>query len=136
MENYFPNDGIKGYLILTENAFGRMAAMWKIFQKPINLQPAKVDDVVLAVCCLHNFVLAKCGPITYTADTDAYIYDGSWRREPRDGLISLQGRRRGNNSTQEAKNVQMAMMNWFNSAGAVTWQDRMIQMDNIANPDE
>ena len=40
-----------------ENAFGIMAARWQIFLKGINFHPDRVDDIVKALVCLHNFIL-------------------------------------------------------------------------------
>jgi len=40
-----------------ENAFGIMYKWFRILKKNIRLSPAKLHNVVMAVCCLHNFLL-------------------------------------------------------------------------------
>ena len=42
-----------------ENAFGILAARWRVFFKPIGFLPKDVDKIVLACVCLHNFLMAR-----------------------------------------------------------------------------
>ena len=39
-----------------ENAFGILSSRFRIFNKPILLDPLKVEKIVLACCALHNFL--------------------------------------------------------------------------------
>ena len=39
---------------VAENAFGILALRWRVFRRPLDVQPENVDKVVLASCCLHN----------------------------------------------------------------------------------
>lgn len=64
---------------IVENAFGQLAAVWRIYRRPINVEPDKVDNIVLASCVLQNYLLTHRN-IQYTSDSDAYVYDGSWRQ--------------------------------------------------------
>jgi hypothetical protein len=41
---------------IIENAFGIMASRWRIFRKPIIVNPDKVISIIQACLCLHNFV--------------------------------------------------------------------------------
>ena len=50
---------------VVENAFGIMAARFRIFHTSINAQPQKVDKYILACCMLHNF-LHRNSRNTYT----------------------------------------------------------------------
>jgi len=40
-----------------ENAFGQLSQRFRVFGRPIPLMPEKVETVVMAACCLHNFLL-------------------------------------------------------------------------------
>ena len=42
---------------MVENAFGILANRFKVFLTTINLDHKKVDDIILAACCLHNFMV-------------------------------------------------------------------------------
>jgi len=42
---------------VVENAFGIMCSKFPGFSKAILLAPEKVETVVMACCCLHNFLL-------------------------------------------------------------------------------
>ncbi|XP_024876786.1 protein ALP1-like [Temnothorax curvispinosus] len=39
-----------------ENAFGILASRWRVFRKPICMNPVTVDKIVMACVCLHNFL--------------------------------------------------------------------------------
>ncbi|KAJ8046639.1 hypothetical protein HOLleu_05387 [Holothuria leucospilota] len=39
-----------------ENAFGILARRFRVFLKPIPLQPENAQKVALAACVLHNFL--------------------------------------------------------------------------------
>lgn len=47
-----------------ENAFGFLVWTFRIFSKPIDLQPKKIEKVVYAACSLHNW-LRKNTPNNY-----------------------------------------------------------------------
>ena len=42
-----------------ENAFGILRSRFRIFEKAIHLAPHKVEKIVMAACCLHNFSHAR-----------------------------------------------------------------------------
>ncbi|XP_046671016.1 uncharacterized protein LOC124361023 [Homalodisca vitripennis] len=50
---------------VTENAFGIMCSIFRIFFTPINLKPDTVDLVIFVCCCLHNMLRSHflaCNP--------------------------------------------------------------------------
>lgn len=42
---------------VVENAFGIMCSRFRVFGKAIPLAPEKVQTIVMAACCLHNYLL-------------------------------------------------------------------------------
>ena len=101
--------------------------MWRIYRRPINVEPHRADSIVLATCALQNFVLTH-RTIPFTTDTDAYIRDGTWRQLASTGMRRIGRRQRGNNPGTDPKDVQTKFRLFFNGAGAVEWQERMIAL--------
>ena len=71
---------------ITENAFGIMASVFRVFYSKINLSPDKATKVVLAAIVLHNML--RIGHAnTYTPPEFAdeidedNVVEGSWRKE-------------------------------------------------------
>ncbi|CAH1962840.1 unnamed protein product [Acanthoscelides obtectus] len=89
-----------------ENAFGILANRFRVFHTPINMQPDKIDKIVLAACALHNFLRRSKTSYITRNDVDTEIIDtgdiirGDWRAErPLDNLQPGYGR----NASREAK---------------------------------
>ena len=69
-----------------ENAFRIIANRIRILLSTINLQPDKVTYLVLAICCLHNYLIEK-NKHTYTSvsdleEEDHILSTGIWRNDP------------------------------------------------------
>ena len=117
-----------------ENTFGILAARWKIFFKPIGLDPKHVDKVVLACVCLHNFVMAR----TQKSVRNMYIpkdfidnenenrdvNDGLWRQEvPRNVFGELHNIDARRSRTIEAHKVRENLAEYFiTPKREVSWQ--------------
>jgi len=98
---------------VVENAFGILSSRFRVFGKAINLSPDKVQAVVMAACCLHNFLLrnptSASGYIPENPDTSSDLRP-----------IAKQG---SNRHSKDAMAVRDAFCQYFNSdAGAVSWQ--------------
>lgn len=117
---------------IVENAFGILAARFRVFEKDINLSPPKASKVVLAACSLHNW-LRKSNDRNYWAngivDSEnlelGTIAPGKWR-EITQGLTSLRADRSTNNPPKNATNLRDRYCQYFNGEGAVPWQEKMI----------
>lgn len=71
---------------VVENAFGILASRFRVFLTTIKLSPQRVTYLILASCCLHNFMVEN-NKQTYTSAGDAESGDhtftsGLWRADP------------------------------------------------------
>ena len=69
---------------VVENAFGLLAARFRVFHTSLAVHPEKINMIVLAACVLHNF-LRRHSSTYITLETDA----GEWRNCNDSGLHSL-----------------------------------------------
>ena len=119
---------------IVENGFGILANRFRIFMTPIALAPEKVETIVMACCSLHNFLSSRCGacsiytpqgsldtedPISHQVSPDAWRQDS----DP-NGWLPFE-RQGGNRHSDAAKEISY-LCDYFNSAGAVAWQDNMM----------
>jgi len=118
-----------------ENAFGILAAKWRIFRRPINLKLENVDRVVKACVVLHNFlkteaenapgvISAYCPPGYADRVEDGELFEGEWRNEvdlssSAFGDVAASSTR---NYTQDAFRVRESFVEYFSSVGSVPWQ--------------
>lgn len=115
---------------IVENAFGILTSRFKIFQKNIKFAPNKARKIVMACCHLHNYLskiniryYIQHGDVDYENTTTGTIEPGLWR-EGTQQLPDLQ-RQRGN-SAVEAKKIRDDFCEYFNTAGAVSWQNNCL----------
>uniref|UniRef100_A0A8C6SPQ9 DDE Tnp4 domain-containing protein n=1 Tax=Neogobius melanostomus TaxID=47308 RepID=A0A8C6SPQ9_9GOBI len=98
---------------VVENAFGILAARWRIFLTTIYLHPRKVDAIVLAACTLHNFLCRPGESLGWLEEQDVRLRDG-----PRMG---------GGRGGQVAERVRDNFCRYFVSPqGSVPWQNQMV----------
>lgn len=114
---------------IIENAFGILASRFRVFLKPIMIDPSKVDKLVLASCALHNMLRVKYpNAQETTADTEDPIthetIQGSWRNNDSMQRLSML---HGNNATKVAKLQRDTIRDYVNSnIGSVSWQNDMV----------
>lgn len=115
---------------VVENAFGVLAARFRMFHTALAMAPENINVIVLAACVLHNF-LRRNSTKYVTRTTFDYenskthaMEKGDWRKE-RLELIGLQ--RKKKNSSLSAKTNRLKYCQYFNDIrGRVEWQDEMI----------
>lgn len=114
---------------VVENAFGILANRFRVFLAPINLEPAKVETIVLAATALHNFLIsentsdyAPSGTLDRENVANGDVIRGSWRNEA-SGFVRLQRRNQG--SAEEVKFVRQQFCHYFNNERSVAWQENM-----------
>nr|CAI5835505.1 unnamed protein product [Callosobruchus analis]CAI5854414.1 unnamed protein product [Callosobruchus analis] len=99
---------------LSENAFGILTQVFRIYQRRLKMNPEHVDKIILATCCLHNFLRPALIPVQ--------SFDNNLNN---DNIQNL--RRVGGNATVEAMSIRDTFANYFSSPeGAVPWQNEII----------
>ena len=116
-----------------ENAFGVLAARFRIFHTTINMLPSKVDDIVMACVVLHNFLRRNHGT-QYTPGSmldredleDANVVEGDWRNEQPQGRFDMIRSVRQVTPATEASASRDKYVEYFNGPGKVPFQNRMV----------
>lgn len=113
---------------IIENVFGIMAMMFRVLLVTINISPERACDVVLAVCVLHNFLIA------HKSAAPAYLYqnvdtndedNGAWRKKVDLTLVTAAGKS-VNNGTKKGTQTRDALCDHFMTEGAVDFQWKMV----------
>ena len=104
-----------------EQAFGILAARFRVFLTHILVGPEKVDKIVLASCCLHN-MLRTLAPTEYVLPGQEIQLADAGPCEIAQAQVA--GRRSASNA---GKACREQLCTYFNTpAGAVPWQEAMI----------
>lgn len=116
---------------VSENAFGLIAARFRILHTPIHMiYPENIIYVVLAICALHNFLRKRDTSYTSATSFDhenpvtKEVQPGDWRKNTVE-MINL-GSRKKHTATTASKTNRDNYTNYFNSDGKVDWQDEML----------
>lgn len=117
---------------VVENAFGILAARFRIFHTSINLAPENIDTVVMACCVLHNF-LRRQYPVTYTPTTTLDYEDtiqGTLTLGLRADSTNLLELDRGHfrRISNDAKITREEFSQYFNNEGVLSWQNEMCNL--------
>lgn len=101
---------------MVESTFGLIAARFRLLRTTIELNEKNVTKCVLAICALHNWLIAM-NPIS----------DRSIINSNNEVNLNESNEQAHNNATAEAKQVREQFKNYFMSpAGEVHWQNDMI----------
>ncbi|XP_065062943.1 uncharacterized protein LOC135689586 [Rhopilema esculentum] len=113
---------------VTENAFGILTAVFRIFSTKINVNPDKATKIVKAALVLHNMLRSK-SPESYTpagfADevVDDNVIDGRWREGNTGSFLEpLPARLKGNKPKVSAEKIREIFAEHFYGPGEVPWQ--------------
>jgi len=103
---------------VVEQAFGRLARKWSVLTKTIDASPAKAAIFTYACVCLHNWLIGK--------KDDAYssseMPTDQQQQQERTEMDDVQ-RIASNNYTDDAAHIRERFVDYFNSEGAVEWQN-------------
>ena len=110
----------------SENAFGIMAQVFRVFFTEISCDPDMTAIITLACCILHN-IMRTLSRDSYTPTAfvdlvtdDGQIIEGSWR-DDLDPFTSLM-RHPGQKATYDAEGVRNYFREYFQMNGSVPWQ--------------
>lgn len=100
---------------VTENAFGLLSQIFRVFYHPINIETSTCDNLIWVACCLHNMLrdgfLEKHKRPFYDYDKD--------QSTPTDNMLSLS--RGGGYANIEGFEVRELFKTYFNREGSVPW---------------
>lgn len=104
---------------VTENAFGLLCQVFRVFFTPIAISPQTCDDLILSACCLHNFIRSG-----YLERNNIPFFHFDNAAISPTGLAEI--RRTGGFANQEGFHIREAFTNFFSEEGAVDWQDHHV----------
>lgn len=110
-----------------ENAFGILAARWRVLLNRLNLLPRNAEFVVLACCVLHNFMCATPEayvPAGYVDSDDEFgnTVPGQWRVEAEKSELFELERTKCKNFAKKASDARNIFADYFMQEGSVPWQ--------------
>lgn len=77
------------------------------------------DAIVKAICCLHNFLVAEGEAGQYISEEDLRAADEALTQA---AMRATNAHR----APDDARDIQNALVDYFNGVGSVPWQDEMI----------
>ncbi|XP_050517993.1 uncharacterized protein LOC126892490 [Diabrotica virgifera virgifera] len=106
---------------VTENAFGLLSQVFRVFYTPIAVAPDIVDDLILTACCLHN--LLRDG---YLEENNYPFFNYDNEEKPsQDNMLRFA--RHGGFNNNEGFQIRDKLKDFFCSEyGAVAWQEDAI----------
>jgi hypothetical protein len=119
---------------VSENAFGMLANRFQMFHFPIKLQHTKVRNVIMACCCLHNYLRSSAtsrliySPMELVDAEDVATGDvrpGSWRRNSLGPFTPVSGGA-ATFSSNSAWKIRDSYCDYFNGVGSVSWQQASV----------
>lgn len=124
---------------IIENTFGILVSGWRVFRKPICMNPKTVDKIVIATICLHNFLKTindssqienriYCPPNFIDVEqADGSIIPGMWRNKYYPGGIEHIRSTTAHRSTTEAYKQRDAIAEYLMTpVGEVPWQKEYV----------
>jgi hypothetical protein len=124
---------------IVENAFGILAARWRIFLRPMLIQPDKASLVTMTAILLHNY-LRSFDEVTDPSDRyitplladleidDGVVIQGEWRAMVEEAAnFAPVNALSTNNYSRDAASVRNLFKEYFLSpVGTVPWQERVV----------
>nr|CAH7714776.1 unnamed protein product [Callosobruchus chinensis] len=110
---------------LSKNAFGILAAQWRIFAQPIIGKVINIENTIKASVCLHNFLIkyvkhSYTTPALVDREQDGVVIQGTWRDTP--SQLTPVRQLGANMYRRNAKDIRDTFKSYFNEEGAIPWQ--------------
>lgn len=103
---------------VTENAFGILAAYFRVFHTPIAVRPETADRIIVVACILHN-MMRKTKVLSPIEQTFGVV------EAEAQTLLSSAGGSAGR-PCNAGRMQRDTLKEYFNGVGAVKWQNEMI----------
>lgn len=101
---------------VTENAFGLLSQVFRVFYQPINLETSTCDDLIWVACTLHNML--RDG---YLENNKRPYYEYDHDQDlPSNSMLPI--RRGGGFLNANGFEVRERFKTFFNNEGSVSWQ--------------
>ncbi|KAF2900512.1 hypothetical protein ILUMI_05673 [Ignelater luminosus] len=107
---------------MIESSFGLLVNRFRVLLNPINLSAEKVEIITLACVVLHNYLICN--------NNEKYAESILEESHVNDSLMPL-GQQGSNNSSLETRLIRDEFKNFFNTSGAVPWQQQAIRNNNL-----
>ncbi|KAL4103917.1 hypothetical protein QTP88_019234 [Uroleucon formosanum] len=117
---------------VVENVFGILSAVFRVFRKPMLLEPKKAELVVMACVYLHNFLRKEKASRDIYSPTDLIDHEiegqlvrGTWREDIQSNIAFTPMQRVGRRSPRFIEENRNEFAEYFSSSGAVPWQSKL-----------
>lgn len=117
---------------VVENVFGILSAVFRVFRKPMLLEPQKAELIVMTCVYLHNFLRKEKSTRDIYSPTDLIdheiegrLVDGTWRQDIQTNSAFTPMERIGRRSSRSAEEIRDEFAEYFSSIGAVPWQSKL-----------
>jgi len=117
---------------VVENIFGILSTVFRVFRKPMLLEPKKAELIVMACVYLHNFLRKEKSSRDIYSPTDLIDHEieGQLVRETRREDIHSNStftpmQRVGRRSPRFIEENRNEFAEYFSSVGAVPWQSKL-----------
>lgn len=123
-----------------ENAFGILAARWRIFRRPIIAKEDNVESIIKCTICLHNFILKTgnkklnleyCPPSFVDQElSTGELIEGEWHDvvSGENGAIINGPRMGARNAALGILQQRDALKEFVNEPGAMRHQDTIVRI--------
>jgi len=106
-----------------------MSSVFRVFRKPMLLEPENAQLIVMTNACLHNFLRRSTDlaaiytlPGTFDYEENGRVIEGSWRAMNNENM-TFPIRKTAHKPTLKAKEIREELAAYVLSGGRVEWQN-------------